>query len=135
MARNTQRFRRIGQYTTDDLLKDLRDFEAEMLGVKDGVDSGALVGPPGPAGVKGESGERSTIPGPAGDSGLPGADGNDGLSAYDIAVNNGFEGTEAKWLDSLVAQASSVEDWGLIPADYGSISVPAVYLEDYGDLT
>ena len=28
--------------------------------------------------------------------------GADGLSAYEIAVNNGFEGTEEEWLDSLV---------------------------------
>ena len=34
-------------------------------------------------------------------SGLPGADGDDGLSAYEIAVNNGFIGTESEWLDSL----------------------------------
>lgn len=27
--------------------------------------------------------------------------GKDGLSAYEIAVNNGFEGTEQEWLDSL----------------------------------
>ena len=27
--------------------------------------------------------------------------GNDGLSAYEIAVKNGFEGTEAEWLESL----------------------------------
>src|SRR6266850_501824 len=98
MTRNTQRFRRIGKYDFDDLLKDLRDFEAEMLGVKDGVDSGALIGPQGPAGVKGEPGARSTVPGPDGGQGLPGLDGNDGLSAYDIAVENGFDGTEVEWL-------------------------------------
>ena len=28
--------------------------------------------------------------------------GTDGLSAYQIAVNNGFSGTEQEWLDSLV---------------------------------
>ena len=33
--------------------------------------------------------------------GLDGADGADGKSAYDIAVDNGFEGTEAEWLESL----------------------------------
>src|SRR5882757_8809466 len=106
MARNTQRFRRIGQYTMDDLLKDLRDFESEMLGVKDGVDSGALQGLPSPPGSKGEPGARSTVPGPAGDPGFPGLDGNAGLSAYDIAVNNGFVGSESEWLSSLVAQSS-----------------------------
>lgn len=30
-----------------------------------------------------------------------GTDGADGLSAYEIAVNYGFEGTEAEWIESL----------------------------------
>ena len=30
-----------------------------------------------------------------------GAPGNDGASAYEVAVANGFVGTEAEWLDSL----------------------------------
>ena len=36
--------------------------------------------------------------------GANGADGNDGLSAYEIAVKNGFEGTEAEWLASLAGE-------------------------------
>jgi hypothetical protein len=40
--------------------------------------------------------------GPIGDPGAPGADGADGISAYQVAVNNGFVGTEADWLMSLV---------------------------------
>ncbi len=32
---------------------------------------------------------------------LQGADGKDGESAYEIATNNGFEGTEEEWLESL----------------------------------
>lgn len=35
-------------------------------------------------------------------SGTPGNDGEDGKSAYEIAVDNGFIGTEEEWLDSLV---------------------------------
>ena len=38
---------------------------------------------------------KSTAPGPKGDKGDP------GLSAYQEAVNNGFKGSEAQWLDSL----------------------------------
>lgn len=30
------------------------------------------------------------------------SDGKDGLSAYEVAVKNGFRGTEAEWLESLV---------------------------------
>ena len=36
-----------------------------------------------------------------GGDGIPGPKGNDGDSAYDIAVANGFVGTEQEWLDSL----------------------------------
>jgi hypothetical protein len=39
---------------------------------------------------------------------IPGVDGNDGLSAYDVAVENGFEGTEQEWLDSLARDAYQV---------------------------
>lgn len=34
-----------------------------------------------------------------------GGTGKDGLSAYEIAVKNGFEGSEQEWLDSLQATA------------------------------
>ena len=34
-------------------------------------------------------------------SGSPGKDGDDGKSAYEIAVENGFQGTEEQWLESL----------------------------------
>lgn len=44
----------------------------------------------------------STAPaGPAGPAGTNGTNGADGLSAYDIAVSEGFSGTESQWLDSL----------------------------------
>lgn len=39
--------------------------------------------------------------GPPGADGLPGADGADGLSAYEVAIANGFVGTESDWLTSL----------------------------------
>lgn len=40
-------------------------------------------------------------PGKDGKSGTDGKNGADGLSAYDIAVKNGFSGSEAEWLASL----------------------------------
>lgn len=40
--------------------------------------------------------------GAAGANGANGSDGSDGLSAYQIAVQNGFVGNEAQWLASLV---------------------------------
>ena len=108
-----------------------------MFGVKDGITEGEFQGPPGPPGVKGEPGDRGPS-GLQGAQGVPGFDGAIGLSAYDIAVLNGFVGDQQEWLDSLKAQVpnpSDVEDWGQINTDYGSITVPALYSEDYGDLT
>lgn len=46
------------------------------------------------------------VTGPKGDNGDAGLD---GLSAYQIAVNNGFIGTEQEWLDSLTGVALQ---WG-----------------------
>lgn len=46
------------------------------------------------------------------------SDGADGLSAYEVAVSGGFEGTEQEWLDSL--QGSDGEDCDCTPLEeYG----------------
>lgn len=73
----------------------------------------SLVGPEGP---QGPAGADSTVEGPRGlqgiqgiqgvkgdkgDDGTDGQDGADGRSAYEVAVANGFVGTEAAWLASL----------------------------------
>lgn len=42
------------------------------------------------------------MPGPAG------SDGSDGLSAYEVAVADGYSGTEADWLDSLVGPQGEI---------------------------
>jgi hypothetical protein len=39
-----------------------------------------------------------------GTDGTNGVDGKDGLSAYEIAVNSGFSGTESEWIESLKGQ-------------------------------
>lgn len=44
---------------------------------------------------------NGALQGAKGDKGDTGDKGNDGLSAYQVAVNNGFQGTEAEWLASL----------------------------------
>lgn len=36
--------------------------------------------------------------------------GADGLSAYEVAVENGFEGTEAEWLESLKSTSATDHD-------------------------
>lgn len=67
-------------------------------GLKGETGATGATGPQGPQGIQG-------IQGPAGAQGAAGAagtNGTDGESAYQIAVDNGFEGTEQEWLASLV---------------------------------
>lgn len=59
------------------------------------TDAGPIRGPQGPTGPTGPTG-------PAGATGPTGATGGDGPSAYTVAVDNGFVGTEQEWLDTLV---------------------------------
>ena len=67
----------------------------------------------GPKGDKGDSGDGTSTAGPKGDTGdtgpqgIQGIPGTDGKSAYEIALDNGFVGTESEWLDSLKAQEGS----------------------------
>lgn len=60
-------------------------------------------GAPGKKGEKGEKGETGPQgpQGPKGDTGATGATGADGKSAYEIALENGFVGSETEWLESL----------------------------------
>ena len=60
----------------------------------------------GPQGVKGDTGATGPAgvngtDGKAGADGADGKDGADGLSAYEIAVQRGFNGNEDAWLESL----------------------------------
>lgn len=61
------------------------------------------VGPAGPQGEPGSDGAQGPAgqPGDDGAAGTPGSNGEDGLSAYQVAVANGFVGDEAAWLLSL----------------------------------
>lgn len=74
---------------------------------RDGVDGAqGPKGDPGEKGADGRDGEQGPrgadgAPGPAGKDGVDGAPGADGDSAYTVAVNNGFIGTEEQWLESL----------------------------------
>lgn len=58
-------------------------------------------GPQGPAGPQGPMGPQ----GPAGEAGRRGETGSDGKSAYQIALDNGFAGSEAEWISSLKGEA------------------------------
>lgn len=63
-----------------------------------------LVSLKGEPGEKGDTGEGG-LNGINGTNGANGIDGSDGKSAYEIAVENGFIGTEQQWLQSLVGPA------------------------------
>lgn len=62
-----------------------------------------LKGDKGDKGDKGNTGAN----GKDGVDGLDGSNGADGKSAYDIAVDNGFFGTEQEWLESLKGVAGA----------------------------
>lgn len=69
-------------------------------------------GQPGPAGEPGETGPAGAagadgLDGAPGTAGQGGAPGSDGRSAYQVAVDEGFVGTEQQWLDSLQTDAES----------------------------
>lgn len=68
----------------------------------------SLEGQPGPQGIQGDIGPQ----GPAGADGAAGPAGADGDSAYQVAVDNGFVGTEAEWLVSLVGPQGPQGDEG-----------------------
>lgn len=75
-------------------------------------------GTPGAPGAKGDKGDRGD-PGPKGDKGdrgTPGKAGDNGLSAYQLAVAEGFTGTVQEWLASLKGdkgeKGSTVHAWG-----------------------
>lgn len=71
-----------------------------------GEDSVGVVlnGKDGTDGKDGANGKDGTD----GIDGSDGKDGKDGMSAYEIAVKNGFEGPESEWLASLTPSSSSV---------------------------
>ena len=55
------------------------------------------------------------------------SEGNSGLSAYEIAILNGFVGTESEWLSSLsgsgIIHGIAVLDFGAIPTQDGSVTI------------
>lgn len=65
----------------------------------------------GPQGIQGIQGETGAT-GAQGIQGEKGDDGKDGLSAYDLALKLGYEGTESEWLSSLVGPKGDKGDAG-----------------------
>jgi hypothetical protein len=88
-------------------------FYAENSGTPGPAGPTGANGAQGPQGVAGANGSQGPIgltgpAGPQGPQGVAGANGAsgvqgaNGLSAYQVAVSNGFNGTQAQWLTSLV---------------------------------
>jgi hypothetical protein len=77
----------------------------------------------GPEGLFGGVTTGGTGTGGEGAQGPPGEDGADGASAYELAVANGFVGTEAEWLESLKGDPGPKGDKG-DPGDPASFSDP-----------
>lgn len=71
----------------------------------------SLVGAQGPQGDAGPAGAAGTN-GTNGTDGANGTDGTNGLSAYQIAVAEGFVGSQAEWLQSLIG-ASGMVGWDM----------------------
>ena len=107
-------------------LKDSSGFELycgdEYVGTLKNGEDGAKgdtgdKGDKGDTGAKGDTGEK----GDKGDKGDQGAPGENGLSAYEIAVANGFTGTEEEWLASLKgnpgADGKDGRNWMVDPRD------------------
>ena len=80
-------------------IKDGNEFDVDAYEISSAVILYAK-GDKGDQGDRGPTGPRGPV-GPAGPRGFRGEDGQDGLSAYQIAVEQGFVGTEEEWLLSL----------------------------------
>ena len=72
-------------------------------------------GPQGPQGIQGTAGNDGAT-GPQGPAGSNGTNGINGQSAYEIAVTNGYIGTEAQWLTSLQGATGAQGPIGLTGA-------------------
>ena len=68
-------------------------------------------GEKGEPGAKGDSGEKGE-PGEPGKDGIDGRDGADGKSAYLLAVEHGYSGSESEWLTSLKGEKGDAGERG-----------------------
>lgn len=87
-------------------------------------------GEPGAAGEKGEPGEK----GDTGAAGKDGRDGTDGASAYEIAVQHGYSGSETAWLESLHGADGAKGDTGASGKDGTDGFSPSAKVEKSGSV-
>ena len=77
------------------ILTETRTIAVQLPQIRNGE-----TGEKGEPGAKGDSGEKGE-PGEPGKDGIDGRDGADGKSAYLLAVEHGYSGSESEWLTSL----------------------------------
>lgn len=103
-------------------------------------------GPRGPAGADGAKGATGAVgpqgergpagvAGPAGSAGATGPAGADGLSAYQIARNQGYGGTETQWVASLKGATGATGPAGTANLAVGIRPTPALGLLSSIDVT
>jgi len=148
---------------TNDRLDDLDTTKADLSDVytKSEIDSdfytkteidGMVLGGPGIPGSKGDKGDKGDqgVKGDKGDTGDKGDDGDqgikgdkgdkgdqgdEGLSAYEVAVANGFVGSEADWLESLKGTSTGLPTAGsdgyyIIKVDSGTTALEKIEIEN-----
>ena len=74
----------------------------------------------GPRGYQGPQGPKGDV-GPIGPQGLQGVKGDKGDSAFQLAVNNGFSGTESEWLESQDTKINTVKKEAIEDPYYNEI--------------
>ena len=86
-------------------------------------------GPTGPQGIQGEIGPAGAT-GPQGTAGENGRNGATGRSAYQVAVDEGFEGTEEQWLASLMGPAGPAGPAEVFGIQARLLNSPNIDIED-----
>ena len=84
------------------------------------INASNIKGFKGDRGDKGDKGDKGDI----GETGLQGLQGEQGLSPYDLAVLNGFEGTEEEWLLSLNGSEISLDPTNIITKKIDGLFAP-----------
>ena len=93
-------------------------------------------GEPGAAGEKGEPGEKGDtgVAGKDGRDGTAGRDGANGASAYEIALQHGYSGSETAWLESLHGVDGAKGDTGADGKDGADGFSPVAKVEKSGSV-
>lgn len=103
-----------GDYMSDEVIVIETDNPIFVILSEEDITDILFVDGVGPRGDKGDAGEKGDTgePGADGANGTDGVAGADGKSAYQLAVDTGFIGTESQWLTSLKGDKGDKGDTG-----------------------